>query len=322
MMHRIVSVSGGKDSTATYLLAIEHERPFRAVFADTMNEHEKTYEFLDKLEAHGGVRIERVKADFTKRMAKRREKIDRDWREQGVPEEKVRLAHDLMQPTGNVFVDLTLLKNRFPSTMARFCTQELKVFPIEEQIYMPLLDRDETVVSWQGVRADESLARKHLPVRQRLTIKKQKAGTLWAFRPIHKWRVEDVWAMHEKHGIARNGLYDEGFSRVGCMPCIMARKDEVRLIAEKYPEHVDRIQEWEDLVSQVSKRDWATFFQNKKTPPSFREARGYTDERPPKMHGVVEWSFTNRSGEDTRTEDSLEFEAEAATVCDEWGVCE
>ena len=33
--HHIVNISGGKDSTATYLLALERGKPFRAVWADT-----------------------------------------------------------------------------------------------------------------------------------------------------------------------------------------------------------------------------------------------------------------------------------------------
>lgn len=32
-VQNIVNISGGKDSTATYLLAIERGRPFRAVWA-------------------------------------------------------------------------------------------------------------------------------------------------------------------------------------------------------------------------------------------------------------------------------------------------
>lgn len=45
---RIVSVSGGKDSTALYCWAIEQwgKDGFRAVFADTGNEHPVTYNFM------------------------------------------------------------------------------------------------------------------------------------------------------------------------------------------------------------------------------------------------------------------------------------
>ncbi len=46
-IRHVVSVSGGKDSTATYLLAFEHTGgDFDAVFADTGNEHEATDEVV------------------------------------------------------------------------------------------------------------------------------------------------------------------------------------------------------------------------------------------------------------------------------------
>ena len=79
-VQHLVSVSGGKDSTAVYLLAIESGRPFRAVFADTGNEHEATYEFVDRLaERTGGPKIEVVRADFTERLAHRRDYIAANW---------------------------------------------------------------------------------------------------------------------------------------------------------------------------------------------------------------------------------------------------
>lgn len=76
----LVNVSGGKDSTACYLLAIESNRPFRAVFADTGNEHEATYEYVSRLhERTGGPKVEWVKADFTARIAEHRAYIIANW---------------------------------------------------------------------------------------------------------------------------------------------------------------------------------------------------------------------------------------------------
>ena len=60
-----VNISGGKDSTATLLLAIERDtQNLRAVFADTGHEHAATYDYLDYLESAVGIKIQRVRARF------------------------------------------------------------------------------------------------------------------------------------------------------------------------------------------------------------------------------------------------------------------
>ena len=63
MMERVLSYPGGKDSTALYLLSLEHGRPFRAVFADTGNEHDVVYDYVRELPAKtGGPPIQWVNA--------------------------------------------------------------------------------------------------------------------------------------------------------------------------------------------------------------------------------------------------------------------
>ncbi|WP_167702307.1 phosphoadenosine phosphosulfate reductase family protein, partial [Xanthomonas axonopodis] len=130
-VQHLVNVSGGKDSTALYLLAIESGRPFRAVFADTGNEHELTYEYVQRLhERTGGPRVEWVKADFHARMAKHRAYVLERWPRMGIPDALVQEAAQLHEPTGNPYLDLCITKGRFPSRMAQFCTSELKEFPM------------------------------------------------------------------------------------------------------------------------------------------------------------------------------------------------
>lgn len=329
----IVSVSGGKDSTATYLRAIERGLPFSAVFADTGNEHEWTYDFVRALpDKTGGPSIQWVKANFTERLSRKREYIARRWPLEGVPEDKVEKAISLLQPTGNPFLDLCLWKTRFPSAKTRFCTDELKIAPMYREVQRPLLAAGQTLISWQGVRAQESLARSVLPRFQRINpvpfsmpVLEKKIGLSWkayAYRPLIAWSTEDVFAFHRRHGVAWNPLYDRGMGRVGCMPCVMCKKDEMRAIATHFPDHIDRIEEWEVLVSEVSKRSNSTFFNICEDPVLAEEFENWGIQ-PLSRIGIrarVEWSKTSRGG---RQYDAFLDEAEAfGTSCDEWGACE
>ncbi|WP_328590480.1 phosphoadenosine phosphosulfate reductase family protein [Pseudoxanthomonas winnipegensis] len=79
-VQHLVNVSGGKDSTATYLRAIESGREFRAVFADTGNEHPATLDYVASLAARtGGPEVETVRADFSAALARHREYVLRVW---------------------------------------------------------------------------------------------------------------------------------------------------------------------------------------------------------------------------------------------------
>jgi 3'-phosphoadenosine 5'-phosphosulfate sulfotransferase (PAPS reductase)/FAD synthetase len=76
----VVSMSGGKDSTATALVAIElHGREnCRFVFADTGNEHESTYTYaLDYLPRVLGIKIDTVRASFDDEFAAKRANLAR-----------------------------------------------------------------------------------------------------------------------------------------------------------------------------------------------------------------------------------------------------
>ena len=306
----VVSVSGGKDSTATLLLAIERETPnLQAVFADTGNEHPATYEYVEYLERATGIAITKVKADFSRQIERKRARLEgdkHDW-----PADLVAAALGVLKPTGNPFLDLCMWKGRFPSRMAQFCTQELKVQPINTQVTEPLLEQYGRIVSWQGVRADESAKRAKLEELEIEFGDPETGAGLWNYRPILKWTVEDVFAMHDKHGISPNPLYSQGMGRVGCMPCVNCNKTELGQIAKRFPEQLERIAEWERIVSEASKRGCATFF----------AAKGQMDvslER----HGIYqksEWAKTSRGG---RQYDMIKMAEEPSQCQSVYGLCE
>jgi len=272
----VVSISGGKDSTAMWLLALERDTPnMEVVFCDVGHEHPKTYEYIDYLEKELGT-IRKIKANFDKEIEWKRKVVQDKWRHEGVSKKIIDDALEVLKPTGIPFLDLCLWKSRFPFPLARFCTQELKSRPMLDQVHLPLLEKNEQVVSWQGIRADESLARSKLLERE---------GTLEGieiYRPILKWTVEDVFAMHEKHGVKPNPLYLEGMSRVGCMPCINSNKNDIYEIAKRYPEEIDRLRLWEELVNKASKQGRSSFFTHGKKGKGIDEA--------------VKWSKTAHGG--------------------------
>lgn len=296
----LVSVSGGKDSTAVYLLAMEKGVPFRAVFADTGNEHQMTYDYVNQLsEKTGGPKVETVRADFTMQLARHRKYILKKWPGEGIPQDIVDEAAALHEPTGNVYLDMCIWKSRFPSRRAQFCTEELKTNPIISDVVLPMLKLG-PVLQWTGIRADESKARAEQP-----RFNHHESGSMM-WRPIFHWKIEQVWAMHRRHKLLPNPLYALGMTRVGCMPCVNCRKDEVRRISTLFPEHIDRIRRWEELVTRVSKRRGASFFAPKNG-----------DVLP--IDGVVEWSKTLRGGRKY----ALFFDEQVGGGCtSDLGLCE
>ena len=308
----IVSISGGKDSTALALLALEQDPDnLQFVFADTGHEHAQTYEYIDYLETVIGP-IQKVKADFSKQIAHKRDVVQTKWRNEGISETVIEDALSVLHPTGNPFLDLCLWKGRFPSTRARFCSFELKHNAID-QVVNPLLDEYDDVYSWQGVRADESPSRANLPETEEVA---ERPGLI-NYRPILRWTVADVFAFHDKHGVKHNPLYSQGMGRVGCMPCIHCRKSELQQIALRFPEEIARVQEWERLVSKASKRGCSTFMYAAQDPTA-----SASDDISVDTHGIirmVEWSKTARGG---RQFDMLTALNDGKSCSSIYGLCE
>ncbi|MGE9984862.1 phosphoadenosine phosphosulfate reductase family protein [Desulfovibrio sp. SGI.169] len=285
----VVSVSGGKDSTATYLLALEQTGgDFDAVFADTGNEHEATYEYVARLhERTGGPKVQTVKADFLRELARKRAWLEsgkatsramNPWTEERVQEV---LAAGL-EPSGVPFLDLCVSRGMFPCRSRAFCSRYLKRFALWYQFQSPLTDKELHIVSWQGIRAEESARRSCYPMWEL----SPDSELLTIYRPLMGWSVEDVAAMHRRHGIKLNPLYGMGFSRVGCMPCIQSNKQDIRLIARLFPEHIAKIRKWERIVRISSRSGQATFFH--------QDTAG--SNVPVGIDEVVRWSMTRRGG--------------------------
>lgn len=311
----IVLVSGGKDSAAVAALALARVPRDRVhlVFCDTGNEHVQTYRYLDQLAEHFGLPIAHVKADFAAEFATRRENIARDarvgrdkkGRKKRWSNRRKRDALSVLQPTGNPFLDLCLLYGAFPSRAVRFCTRRLKVELMAEHLLG--LREQSPIVVWQGVKRADSAERSQLPRFERY------ANGWYLFRPVLDWTHEQVFAFLRGQGVPINPLYGSGFSRVGCGPCLYARKSEIALLSDQYPEQIARIREWERLVSLACKTGFAAFFGHRDIPVTPRTVRTRTA-----IDGVVRWARV-----DFRKNKSAVYEDVFGETCSAgMGVCE
>lgn len=211
-MKILVQFSGGKDSQACLIKAVNDygKENVTAVFCDTGWEHADTYKHINAIVDVLGVKLVTIKSKKYKD-----------------------------------FVDMSIKKKRFPSLMARFCTSELKVIPMIDYI----LSQDESFIIIQGIRAKESSARAGYDVecsyfkdyfnnevkglyRKKDVIEWCKTHDASVLRPIFRWSAQDVIDYILENGQRPNPLYERGFSRVGCFPCVMCRKCEVKLISK------------------------------------------------------------------------------------------
>lgn len=234
-MKVVVAFSGGKDSLASLIWSIKEFgiNNVETVFCDTGWEHELTYKHIDEVVEKSGVKLTIIKS----------KKYDG-------------------------FVDLAKKKGRFPSSQARFCTEELKTKPMIDFI----LSQTENLLIVQGIRKDESRARskmmemcrffkyffepyndsgKMFTYRKKDVIEWLKSYTDDILRPAFHWTAQQTIDYILQNGYSPNPLYYKGFSRVGCFPCIMCRLSEVKQMTKTAPDYVDRLINAENEVGRT-----------------------------------------------------------------------
>ena len=192
----VVPVSGGKDSQTCLKMALEkfNKDEVLGLFCDTQYEHPYTYEHVEVMKDLYGVAIVHVN-------------------------------------DGGVYERIKKY-GRFPSDIARFCTDQLKI-RTAKMFYNYLSKAQESGFEvWYGMRLGESYQRSErykdknendLYPPHTIMINKypkylEKQGVMFRL-PILKWEEEDVF---EYLNGEENKLYAAGFERVGCFPCLAA----------------------------------------------------------------------------------------------------
>lgn len=214
------------------------------------------------------------------------------------------------------FKELVIHKGMFPSRTRRFCTQRLKVFPMQEHIAALVERTDDDVVNAVGIRAAESTPRSKLNEWEWCD-----GFDCETWRPILGWSEQDVIDIHTRHALAPNPLYLLGARRVGCWPCIYASKAEIRLMAEIDPQRIVEIRELEAEVVDGARRRAEARGESLERPPAFfqlRQAKDHGKNGFVPIDRVVEWSRTSRGGRQM----SMWAAEPPDAGCMRWGLCE
>ena len=217
--------------------------------------------------------------------------------------------------------DLIRHKGMFPGRRIRFCTQLLKVQPMANYL-RERIQAGEDVVNAVGIRAAESVARSQLPEWE---FQDRFDAEVW--RPLLRWTEQEVIGIHHRHGLRPNPLYLLGATRVGCWPCIFARKSEIRLVADTDPSRIVRLRVLEDEVAVAARARAArdgrelpnspTWFQN---PVSRPGPDGHRDGSCWPIDRVVDWSRSAGRGP-LMSQDEFLFAAQL-DGCMRWGLCD
>ena len=227
-MNIIVPVSGGKDSQVVLALAIENysKKDIVCIHQNTGFDHPDTYQQLIDMSAFYGVEIKHTVSKYK-----------------------------------DMFGFLEKAKY-FPNSAARGCTQRLKQEPFAKWLKDCGFNKDNSLILF-GMRSDESSARntKYGSINQEDTFSLGNISAFYSNKnnsvigdiccklPIVTWTTENVFDFLIASGAPINPLYIKGHHRVGCYPCLLARKSEWELAgADPIGKlHIERLIALEDM---------------------------------------------------------------------------
>lgn len=218
----IVSLSGGKDSTAMLLRMIEEQMPIDIIlFCDTGLEFPAMYRHLDKLQQDIGRPITRICSNHTF--------------------EHYLLQHEVrVKRTKEEHKDKKCRGYSWPGPKQRWCTKEFKDIP-REQFLRPLREKYD-IIEYVGLAADEEY---------RLERKNNQRDN--CRHPLVDWGMteKDCIEYCYARGYTWEGLYDY-YDRVSCWCCPLQPLSELRILYERFPELWAQLKEWD-------RKSWRNF---------------------------------------------------------------
>lgn len=143
------------------------------------------------------------------------------------------------------FLQLCEKKGMLPTRVARFCCAELKetagestatLIGIRRAESKKRAKRNEVEISGHKFSGSLDQFNRTQEVSDQCMAKFGKKDKL-IIAPIIEWSDKDVWDFIHDRKLAYCKLYDEGWKRIGCLFCPMARKSEQLMAKERYPKY-------------------------------------------------------------------------------------
>jgi 3'-phosphoadenosine 5'-phosphosulfate sulfotransferase (PAPS reductase)/FAD synthetase len=319
----VVSLSGGKDSTATALYleeigafdaVVAHGGEVRRVFADTGWELPETYAYLPTLEGRFG-KIDRVALHVPIRGEEPPPgyaHLEPVWKSSRGGDggfmhgDSAAYARIIEARLGfySPLIRLILEWRKMPDLYRRWCTEETKSRPIKG--YLVTCPNPVNAI---GVRAEESITRAAMPAAE---WSDDYDAFVW--RPIHALTKADVIDLHLRHGMSPNPLYLQGHGagRIGCAPCVYSGRDVVRWMAAHHADRLAILAQLEECVEALSP---PRFEKTGVLPLWFHRSEGAKTIPIPVAEAV------RLASDDQGGEAPLLFEPARHPGCAEWGLC-
>ena len=225
----VVSLSGGKDSTAMLLMMLEKNMPVDIIlFCDTGFEFPDMYRHLDKIEKYTGRKITKLKAPFS---------FEYYFLDVIV---KRKNAQEFIEKYGALHNG-----NSWPGPRQRWCTSRLKDAPREK--FLSALRKKYTVIEYVGIAADEEYR-----------LKRKVNNKDNVHHPLVDWGVTESECLQYcyDHGFDWNGLYNH-FKRVSCWCCPLQPLTELRILYFNFPELWKQLREWDEKTWRKFRADYS-----------------------------------------------------------------
>ncbi len=227
--YHIVSLSGGKDSTAMLLMMLEKGMRVDCIlFCDTGLEFPGMYEHLDKLEKYIGRPITRVRAN-------------KDF-------EYFFKEHKIKRGRSQTFLD-KYGKNQtgygWAGPRMRWCTAKLKDQPREK--FLSSLKKEYNIIEYVGLAADEGYRL------ERKTNQRENCR-----HPLVEWGITEAQCLQYcyDHGFDWGGLYQH-FKRVSCWCCPLQSLTELRKLYRHFPELWAKLKYWDSCTWRKFRSDYS-----------------------------------------------------------------